>query len=140
MEKKYYLDTSIWLDFLENRNEPKRPKGDWALELMSKIIKEGSLIAYSDNNQYELRSLGYSESYIEEMLEPFNHILVHIESTEKQIRKAKDLTSKREIPRRDALHALIARDHDCILVTFDRHFKKLADITVAKSPKELISP
>ncbi len=139
MEKKYYLDTSIWLDLLENRNESKKPKGDWALELLSKIVEDDDRIVYSDNNHYELQSLGYSGSYIEEMLDRFNPLLIHVESTERQVRKAKDLSLKRSIPKRDALHALIARDSGCILVTLDRHFKKLADITISKSPKELIS-
>ena len=61
-----------------------------------------------------------------------------MESTEKQARKAKDLSSKRDIPKGDALHALIARDNKATLVTLDNHFKKLLDITKPKRPQDLI--
>jgi hypothetical protein len=38
-EERFYLDTSIWLDFFENRNEPNFSKGTLAKELIKKIIK-----------------------------------------------------------------------------------------------------
>jgi len=65
--------------------------------------------------------------------------IVFVESTGKEIGKAKDLAYKREIPKRDALHALIARDNEAILITLDRHFQKLSDIIKPHSPKEFIS-
>ena len=61
-----------------------------------------------------------------------------MESTEKQVRKSKDLSSKRDIPKGDALHALIARDNKATLVTLDNHFKKLYDITKSKRPQDII--
>ena len=59
MEKRFYFDTSIWLDFLENRDEPEMPKGTWAKELIKKIVKEGNKILFSDNNMLELINNGY---------------------------------------------------------------------------------
>ena len=38
----------------------------------------------------------------------------------------------------DALHALIARDNKCIMVTRDAHFKKLLDIINPKKPEDII--
>ena len=136
--KKYYFDTSIWLDFFENRNEPNLPKGDWAKELLNKTTRNNDRIVYSDNNIYELNILGYSFREIDTMFLPFKPILIFVESTEKQIGKAKDLAMKRDIPKRDALHAFIASDNKAILVTLDRHFRKLLDIIKPKSPKNLI--
>jgi predicted nucleic acid-binding protein len=136
--KKYYFDTSIWLDFFENRDEPNLPKGEWANKLINKIVKNDDRIIYSDNNVYELNIVGYSSEDIKNMLKPIKPILIFVESTEKQIGKAKDLALKRDIPKRDALHALIARDNKAILVTLDKHFQKLLDIIKPKSPKELI--
>ena len=52
--------------------------------------------------------------------------------------KAKDLAAKRNIPKMDALHALIARDAGALLVTLDHHFKELTDITKSYQPNELI--
>jgi len=38
-EARYYLDTSIWIDLFEKRDEPNLPKGTWAQNLFDKIIK-----------------------------------------------------------------------------------------------------
>lgn len=72
------------------------------------------------------------------MLKPFKSVILFVEATEKQIGKAKDLASKRKIPKRDAIHALIARDNRAILVTLDRHFKEILDIIKPKRPQDLI--
>ena len=138
MTGKHYLDTSIWLDFFENRNEPNLPKGDWAHKLLDKITKNNDKVIYSDNNIYELNIVGYSTYELDNMLQPLKPILIFVESTEKQISKAKDLSLKRNIPKRDALHALIARDNKSILVTLDRHFQKIRDIVKPKRPQDLI--
>ena len=138
MEKRFYFDTSIWLDFLENRDEPEMPKGTWAKELIKKIVKEGNKILFSDNNMLELMNNNYLEFEIEEVLDKLIPIIIYIEATEKEIGKAKDLAQKRDLPKRDALHALIARDNNSILITLDNHFKKLVDITLPHSPKEFI--
>ena len=138
MTEKYYLDTSIWLDFFENRNEPNLPKGDWAHKLLDKITENNDKIIYSDNNIYELNIIGYSTYELDNILQPLKPILIFMESTEKQISKAKDLSLKRNIPKRDALHALIARDNKSILITLDRHFLKILDIIKPKRPQDLI--
>ena len=127
MKKRFYFDTSIWLDFLEERNESTLPKSYWAKELVKKITLKGDEIIFSDNNMIELVQLGYSEFEIEEIFERINTI-IRVEATEKQLGMAKDLGLKRKIPKRDALHALIARDNHAILITLDHDFKKLIDI------------
>jgi len=138
MTQKYYLDTSIWLDFFENRNEPNLPKGDWAHKLLNKITENNDKIIYSDIVLLELGVAGYQTHEIENLFQKIKPILIFVESTEKQARKAKDLSSKRDIPKGDALHALIARDNKATLITLDNHFKKLLDITKPKRPQDLI--
>ena len=138
MTEKFYFDTSIWLDFLENRDEPNFSKGMWAKKLIKKIIKEGNRILFSDNNFLELINNGYLEFEIEEFLSTLKPIIIPIEATEKEIGKAKDLAQKRDVPKRDALHALIARDNNSTLITLDNHFRKLTDITFPHSPKKFI--
>jgi len=138
MVEKYYLDTSIWLDFFENRNEPNLPKGDWAHKLLSKITEDNDKVIYSDAVTDEMMELGYNEQEIENLLEPLKACLVFVEFTKKQFRKAKDLSAKRDVPLLDALHALIARDNKCIMVTRDAHFKKLLDIIKPKKPEGII--
>lgn len=138
MTRKYYLDTSIWLDFFENRNEPNFPKGDWAHELLNKITENNDKIIYSDTVISELGVVGYQSLEIQNLFQKIKPILIFVESTEKQTRKAKDLSAKRDIPKGDALHSLIARDNKATLITLDNHFKKLLDITKPKRPQDLI--
>lgn len=136
--EKYYLDTSIWLDFFEDRNEPNLPKGDWAHKLLNKITEDNNKVIYSDIVILELSLAGYMPHEIENLFEKIKPILIFVESTEKQARKAKDLSAKRNIPKGDALHALIARDNKATLVTLDKHFKKLLGITKPKRPQDII--
>ena len=137
MGKRYYFDTSIWLDFLEKRDEPNIPKGEWATELVEKISKESGEIILSDNNIAELEAIGYSRYDIGDLLSSLRSI-IYVESTKHEVGIARDLSQKRNIPRRDVLHALIARDNGAILVTLDRHFESLIDITKPHNPKTLI--
>jgi predicted nucleic acid-binding protein len=137
MESLFYLDTSIWLDFLEGRDEPNFPKGTWAKELIKKIIIEGSKILFSDNNLLELISVGYMEFEIDNILVSLKNI-IFVEASEKEARKARDLAEKRDVPKRDALHALIARNNKAVFITLDNHFKKLTDIIIPHSPKDFI--
>ena len=127
MQKRFYFDTLIWLDFFEDRNEPNFPKSEWAKELVKKIKSREDEIIFSDINLIELVRVGYSEFEINDILNIIG-VVVKVESTEKEIRKSKDLSFKRNIPKGDALHALIARDNHAILITFDNDFQKLLDI------------
>lgn len=138
MTEKYYLDTSIWLDFFENRNEPNLPKGDWAHKLLNKITENNYKAIYSDIVILELGVVGYKSHEIQNLFQKIKPILIFVESTDKQARKAKDLSSKRDVPKGDALHAILARDNKATLVTLDNHFKKLLDITKPKRPQDII--
>jgi len=42
------------------------------------------------------------------------------------------------VPKGDAIHALIARNHKAVLVTYDQDFEKLNDIINSKTPRELV--
>ena len=133
-----YFDTSIWLDLFEDRDEPNMPKGKWATELVGKIIRENEKIAYSDLNISELEDAGYSLYEIERLFQPFDFILIYIESTKQEVGKSRDLSLKRGIPKGDALHALIARDNNLILITLDNHFQRLLDIIKPAKPQDII--
>ena len=137
MKKRLYFDTSIWLDFLENRNEPNLPKSDWAKELVKKIKRKGDEILFSDIILVELMGAGYTEFEIDTLFERFDNTF-KVETTEKQIGKSKDLALKRDIPRGDALHAILARDNHAIFVTLDHDFKKLLDIVRPYRTNELL--
>ena len=137
MTEKYYFDTSIWLDFFEDRDEPNLHKSKWVHTLIAKIVGENKNIVYSNVVIDELKELGYTEYELENLFEPLKPILIYAESTNKQHGKAKDLAQKQGVPLLDALHALIARDNKALMVTRDTHFKKLSDVTKPEKPEEI---
>ena len=133
--RSYYFDTSIWLDYYLKRGE----NGEAARKLILKIVKEGDRIIYSDFTITELKKTGFFESEINEMLrfaKPSNIRRIHL--TKIQIDEAVKLAKQRDIPYGDALHAILARDHEVQLVARDLDFQKLKDITKSKLPEELI--
>ena len=130
MTNKFYLDTSIWLDFYLKRGE----NGEVAKKLINKIIEKDKIIVYSDNILMEFKKLKLHKSEINELLrilKPDNIKRAHI--TKEQIIEMNKLAKQREIPKKDALHAVLARDHESQLVSRDKHFKKLKDITTTKT-------
>ena len=138
MERRFYFDTSIWLDFFEKRDEVNLPKSTWARRLISKIISKNDKIVYSDLTVIELGEAGYSNYDLEELFKSLALVLIFVEATDKQLGRSKDLSLKRKVPHKDALHALIARDNGAVLVTLDHHFKNMEDIIKPYRTNELI--
>ena len=88
--QRYYLDTSIWLDLFEDRNEPNFPKSDWAEKLLEKIIKEDSDIVFSDVIKDELIKQGHGKEEIRELTNSIRKIFIMVEVTDKQFKRAKE--------------------------------------------------
>ena len=57
--------------------------------------------------------------------------------TPEEIEEAKTLVRTRGVSFGDAAHAVLARDHDCILVTLDKGFSLLADIREPHTPEDI---
>lgn len=134
MHQYLYLDTSIWLDYYEKRDL----NGEHALKLIMKIIRTDKIILYSDLHTRELKNVGYTIDQINaifQILKQNNIRHVHIYTA--QIVEARSLTSQRNVPTKDALHSVLARDNDAILISRDKHFEKLKDIVGTKKPEEL---
>ncbi|MAF36821.1 hypothetical protein CL622_06920 [archaeon] len=135
MIEGFYLDTSIWLDIYERRGL----NGKQAINLIFKIIIESSIIVYSDLTIRELKHIGYETNEINFILSTAKPtILKHIHTYRKQIEQARKLAKQRNVPFKDALHAVLARDNNVQFVSRDKHFQKLKDITDTKSPETLI--
>lgn len=133
--ERFYLDTSIWLDFYEKRGT----HGEHAFQVLQKILLEDYVIFISDVIVKELKGLGYSPDQIEEMFtiaKPDHLVKVHL--NKKQLVEAKVLARKRNIPCGDALHAILARDHEAILLSRDHDFQRLKDITRVELPENFI--
>jgi len=137
MPEKYYLDTSIWIDYYENRSDNFRPLGDWAHKLLSLIDCNKDVLLISSLLMEELE-LHFSQKEVCSMLEPYKEIMTTIKVNQNQLAEARQKAKERDIPKADALHAIIARDNNAILITRDHHFEKLIDITRSCKPEELI--
>lgn len=137
--KKFYLDTAIWRDYYENRNDGLRPLGEWAFQLFQKIIEEDSAVLYSEVVEEEFVSLGFNEDKINDILSIVKAAnLINVKPTEKQFDEAKMIVRQRNLPFRDVLHAILARDNGAVMVTRDHHFEELQDITKPSKPEDLI--
>ena len=70
------------------------------------------------------------------MVKP-NH-LKRVQVTKEQFEEARRLSKQRDVPLGDAIHAVLARDHDAQLVSRDWDFEKLKDITNVQKPENLM--
>jgi len=129
----YYLDTSILLDYYERRGI----NGRHAFGLIRKIIAFGHIILFSDLHTQELRQLGYSMDEIYSLLRPFKPALRTVHIQKSQLSEASFIASRHRIPRRDALHAILARDNSAVLVATDRHFEQIRHICESRRPEEI---
>ena len=138
MAEKYLVDTSIWVDLYEDRKGyQNEPLGDFAFRLFAIIKAKQNKIVITDLTIRELES-NYSISEINGMMKPFEDILEKLIATSEQRDEAKILAEERKVPKGDALHAILARDNGFILVSRDKHFMQLTDISEHHKPEELI--
>lgn len=137
MQQKYYLDTSIFIDYYENRSDRFRPLGEWAQRLLAMIQSSGDILLISDILISELKN-HFPKDDLNKILTGFYLAIEHMEFDEHQLHEARILSRERNVPVGDALHAIISRDCDAILVTRDKHFLELTDISAPKKPEDLI--
>lgn len=134
-DQHFYFDTSIWIDIYDERGQ----QGEIAKRLVEKIVIDDEVVLYSDVVMVELKKLGFSEYEINQMLsiaKP-DHIR-RVQSTKDQIEEAKSVAKQRDVPLRDALHAILSRDHEALFISRDWHFEKLKDITKTMKPEDLV--
>lgn len=135
MQQRYYLDTCIWRDYFENRSDRFRPLGDWAFELIRKILEQGNVIVCSDLVLEELHIAGLDKD-IKQFLDTVNWgAVMMVTSKRDDVAEAIKLSKNLKIPQKDALHAVLAKDQKAILVTRDKHFLEIIE---SKKPEDLI--
>lgn len=138
MAEKYYIDTSIWMDIYENRKGyNNEPLGEFALKLFALIKAKNYKLVISDLLIRELE-VNYSIAEINGMMKPFENIIEKVVATSKQRDESKSISNERNIPPGDVLHAIIARDNKLTLITRDKHFRELEDISEHHKPEDLI--
>lgn len=135
MTDKYYLDTCIWIDYFENREDNFRPLGEWAVSLIKNVIKKENLFIITDHLINELK-INYSEEEINKMFSIIpKELFLMTKINEKQAKEARNIKSKYKIPFGDALHIIAAKDNNAILVSRDKH---ILELNLCKKPEELI--
>jgi predicted nucleic acid-binding protein len=136
---RFYLDTSIWIDFYEDRKGYNdEPLGEYAWKLLSMILLGNYQIILSDINLFELSDY-YSIEQINGMIKQFDHLIVRAFRTRDQIARAKKISEERNLPRGDVLHALIAKENSAIFIARDNHFRLLKDIIEYHKPEYFFS-
>jgi predicted nucleic acid-binding protein len=131
---RFYLDTSIWLDLYEKRGE----NGKIVREMIKNFILENREVIYSNIIIKELRVLNYQDLEIKEILGIDDIRIRWINTNKIQTEEAKRLVKHFNIPLADALHSILARDNECILVSRDKHFEKLRFLITVQKSEELI--
>ncbi len=135
---RYLIDTAIWIDLYEDRKGYNgEPLGEYAWKLLRNILASQETIIVSDLLLIELETRLTLEQ-INGMFIPFQAAIEKVFTTEPQSAEAEHISEERNVPRGDALHAIHARDHQLILITRDRHFKRLSDIAQSYRPEEFI--
>lgn len=137
MAERYYLDTSIWMDYFEERKDPSKNLGEIAFQLLYKLLASRSKILVSYFIFIEMEFY-VSIDELRGIMRPFECILERVSVSVKQKEEAKMLAKERNIPQGDALHAILSRDNHAILVTRDKHFQLLRDVCEIVKPEEII--
>ena len=134
---KFYIDTSIWMDYYEDRRDNLRPIGEFAFQLLVFIKTGEHTIIVSDEVLSELGKF-YSDDEIADILSIMKDEIEVVDITKEQHERAKVLALERAIPRGDAVHAIVAGDLNIVLVARDWHFEQVTDIVTTKKPEEII--
>lgn len=138
MTLRYYLDTSIWMDYYEERKGyNEEPLANYAWKLLTLIKSKKYKLIITDLLIKELE-MNYSLDEINSMMNLFKEVIEKIISTKNQREEAKRIANDRNVPTGDVLHSILARDNKLILITRDKHFNKLKDISEYYKPEEVI--
>ena len=137
MSKLIYVDTNVYIDLFENRQDRFRPLGEIAAQLFQRgldcefnIILSPVIISEAQDNSYEkeLQELIFS-------LRTANKI-VDTEFSYNDKKYARELSNLRKTPFKDTCHAIIAaRMKADFLVTRNiKDFENISDIITIISP------
>ncbi len=130
---RIYFDTCIWLDFYFKRGYHSIV----AYKLFQVALATSAHVFVSDIVVKELKHLGLPMDAILAIFSVIKPIIHHLHASKMQIEESVRLGEALQVPRSDVLHAILARDADSVLVTRDRHFKRLRFVATSR-PEELL--
>ncbi len=134
-----YLDTNIYLDWLEGRTDRLRPLGEFAFSIIKRAISCEFEIVVSDFVISELSKF-VNEKEIMGSLDILKRHdkLMFIKENPGDFKEAKELSAKYGIHWQDALHAVLAKEAGAeVIVTRDNHLSCLSDFIKAVFPDNI---
>jgi len=139
MGETYYIDTSVWRDYYENRVAGAKPLGEFAFQFFRYCKQNKCIILFSDLVIHELGT-AYNNNEIKEMMRIVSDygLLKKVqEPSKEQYQEARLLGKNFNVPFGDALNAVLARDNDAVLIYRDSHFHELQRIVTIRYTEEV---
>ena len=110
---RYYVDTCVYRDHLEKRvGHDGRPLGKYAEEFFLRVIKRKDVVVFSDHVVSELSLCGCEQAFL--LFEALG-ILEKVDILDSYWDE--NLSEQKQISFADCLHAIIARENNCVLIT-----------------------
>ncbi len=131
----YYLDTSIWLDYYEQRGK----HGEYARRFLEKIAHSEDIVIVSDVLIKELLHIGFPLKTVLsffQIIKPYHYSFVQLTKIQRQL--ARRLSLQYHIPWHDAAHFLLAKEYNAILVSYNYHFLTLKSFIEVSTPEALL--
>ncbi|MFH0714540.1 MAG: PIN domain-containing protein [Candidatus Diapherotrites archaeon] len=137
VRQKFYVDTSVWRDYFEDRSDGLRPLGEFAFRFLKWCQSQHCAILVSDAVELELRIFASGEK-VRLIFQEFEESIVHVVATTAEVEEARTFWEKnrKRFPLADILHSIVARDNDAVLVSRDNHFKEI-EIVQSFKPEEI---
>ncbi len=135
-----YLDTNIYLDYLNGRVDTLRPLGEFAFLLFKRSLACEFSLAVSSLLLEELY-LHIEKERVQSLLNDFQErkkiLLTKITELDKE--RARNIVKERKTPYSDTLHAIIAQRIGayCVVTRNIRDFVALQDIIPIRLPENL---
>jgi predicted nucleic acid-binding protein len=140
MNNLIYLDTNIYLDYLEDRTDNIRPLGEFAFQLIKRTIACEFKIVISGLVFKELAN-NIDENRVKELFAELNDLdkLIEIEAIEEDVNKTVRICKERKTDFEDTLHAVIANrlKVDYLVTRNIEHFSQLSDLVSVVFPEFL---
>ena len=135
MALRFYIDTCIWRDYLEERSDGMNDLGQIALHFIENCLTHHAAILYSQLVGEELKNAQLD--CFDEIKRLMGKNLLEISISENQLNEAKQLAQQKKISKNDAIHAIFARNNNAILITRDVDFEELSTITKWEKPENI---
>ena len=137
-QKRFYVDTSVWRDYLEDRSDGLRPLGLFAFQFFQYCNKNKCVVYYSDLVVKELLKRFTEEEIASgfSIIEPAFLYMLNISPS--ATTEAGTLMQKKGIHQSDAIHATLAKEAGATLISRDAHFNEVNEFVEVKTPEEII--